>query len=47
MLKEASKAHLQEVYDFVVARKTVMPRTSYRYTIEKMPEEMRAEAMRK
>lgn len=47
MLKEASKAHQQEVFEFVTSRKSVMPRTAYRYAIEKMPEAMRAEAMRK
>lgn len=47
MLKEASKAHLKEVYDFVIARRKVMPRTAFRYAIEKMPEGMRTEAMKK
>lgn len=47
MLKEASKAHLQEVYNFVVARKATMPRTALRYAIEKMPTEMRKKAMEK
>lgn len=45
MLKEASKAHRQEVFDFVVERKGIMPRTALRYAIEKMPEEMRKVAM--
>jgi len=47
MLKEASKAHRQEVFKFVVDRKAVMPRTALRYAIEKMPEGMRREAMRR
>jgi 3-methyladenine DNA glycosylase AlkD len=47
MLKEASRKHQQEVLDFVVARKDRMPRTALRYAIEKMPPEMRAEAMKK
>jgi len=47
MLKEASKAHMQEVFDFVIQRRQTMPRTALRYAIEKMPEEMRREAMRK
>lgn len=47
MLKEASKPHLSEVYDFVLRNKLSMPRTSLRYAIEKMPAEMKAEAMRK
>jgi 3-methyladenine DNA glycosylase AlkD len=47
MLKCASKLHLQEVYDFVVERKGVMPRTAYRYAIENMPDDMKKEAMKK
>jgi 3-methyladenine DNA glycosylase AlkD len=47
MLKEASKMHQNEVYDYVVARKAVMPRTAYRYAIEKMPVHLREEAMKK
>jgi len=47
MLKEASKAHQAEVYDFVIGNKLNMPRTALRYAIEKLPPELRAEAMRK
>lgn len=47
MLKVASQAHLKEVFDYVMSKKTVMPRTSLRYAIEKMPENMKAEAMKK
>ncbi len=47
MLKAASEAHLQEVFNYVISKKTVMPRTAFRYALEKMPAEMRAEAMRK
>lgn len=47
MLKAASEAHLNDVYKFVTDRKSVMPRTAYRYAIEKMPPAMRAEAMKK
>lgn len=47
MLKVASQARLDEVFDFVMKRKQVMPRTSLRYAIEKMPEKMKAEAMKK
>lgn len=46
-LKAASEAHLPEVFKFVIARRTTMPRTAYRYAIEKMPAELRAEAMGK
>jgi 3-methyladenine DNA glycosylase AlkD len=47
MLKEASKQHQQEVFDYVVANRKVMPRTALRYAIEKMPKEMRVKAMEK
>lgn len=47
LLKAASEAHCDEVFRFVVARKKTMPRTAYRYAIEKMPPAKRQEAMRK
>ena len=45
MLKEASKKHQEEVFDYVMKRKAKMPRTALRYAIEKMPVEMRRRAM--
>lgn len=47
LLKEASREHQAEVFDYVLRNKAVMPRTSLRYAIEKMPQEMRKEAMKK
>ncbi|NDV64893.1 DNA alkylation repair protein [Bacteroides sp. 224] len=47
MLKAASEAYRQEVFDYVVSKKTVMPRTALRYAIEKMPADLRTEAMKK
>jgi len=47
MLKEASKPHQKEVFDFVMKHKSVMPRTALRYAIEKMPPLLREEAMKK
>ena len=35
----------QEVFDYVMRNKSQMPRTSLRYAIEKMREEMRKKAM--
>jgi 3-methyladenine DNA glycosylase AlkD len=45
MLKEASKKHQAEVFDYVMRWKEKMPRTALRYAIEKMPVEMRRLAM--
>ena len=47
MLKAASEAHQKEVFDFVMKNKATMPRTALRYAIEKMPKEMKSEAMKK
>lgn len=47
MLKEASKAHQQKVFKYVMAHKKVMPRTALRYAIEKMPASLRQKAMAK
>jgi len=47
MLKAASESHQNEVFEFVMKNKSIMPRTSLRYAIEKMPEEMRKLAMDK
>jgi 3-methyladenine DNA glycosylase AlkD len=47
MLKSASQAYPGKVFEFVLSNKTVMPRTALRYAIEKMPKDMRSEAMKK
>jgi 3-methyladenine DNA glycosylase AlkD len=47
MLKAASQAHQAEVFDYVMRHKAVMPRTALRYAIEKMPPELKAQAMAK
>lgn len=47
MLKAASQAYQKEVFDYVISKKAIMPRTSLRYAIEKMPKELKAEAMAK
>lgn len=47
MLKAASEANQQEIFNYVMKNKSVMPRTALRYAIEKMPEELKTEAMKK
>lgn len=47
MLKVASQAHQKEVFDYVMNKKSTMPRTSLRYAIEKMPPDLKKKAMAK
>lgn len=47
MLKEASRNHQSEIFDYVMKNKKAMPRTSLRYAIEKMPADLKAQAMAK
>jgi 3-methyladenine DNA glycosylase AlkD len=47
MLKAASEAHQKEVYKFVTGNSNLMPRTAFRYALEKMPADLRAKAMKK
>jgi 3-methyladenine DNA glycosylase AlkD len=47
LLKSASAAREQEVFDYVMKNKRVMPRTALRYAIEKMPLERKKSAMKK
>lgn len=47
LLKEESRKHQKEVLDYVVKNRKTIPRTALRYAIELMPEECRAEAMKK
>jgi 3-methyladenine DNA glycosylase AlkD len=47
MLKSASQSHQKEVFDYVISKKATMPRTSLRYAIEKMPDELKVLAMAK
>lgn len=47
MLKAASQAHQQEVFEYVIAHKATMPRTALRYAIEKMPTDLKQQAMQK
>ena len=53
MLKAASETYRKSdtyqkaVFDYVISKKAVMPRTALRYAIEKMPQELKIEAMKK
>ncbi len=47
LLKAASQAHQQAVFEYVMTKKSDMPRTALRYAIEKMPEALKEEAMKK
>ncbi len=47
LLKEESRVHQKEVFDYVVKNRKVMPRMALRYAIELMPKDLKAEAMKK
>ncbi len=47
LLKEESRKHQKDVYDYILRNKSKMPRTALRYAIELMPKELKAEAMKK
>lgn len=45
LLKEVSRFHPDEVFEFVMDRRRAMPRTAFRYAIEKLSPDLRCEAM--
>jgi 3-methyladenine DNA glycosylase AlkD len=47
MLKVASQAHQPEIFQYVMKNKSNMPRTALRYAIEKMPIDLKKQAMQK
>jgi 3-methyladenine DNA glycosylase AlkD len=47
MLKEASRNFQMEIFLYVLEHRKEMPRTALRYAIEKMPDELKSEAMKK
>ena len=47
MLKATSQTNQNAVFDYVINNKNIMPRTALRYAIEKMPANLKAEAMKK
>jgi 3-methyladenine DNA glycosylase AlkD len=46
LLKEASRLHQQEIFEYVVKNRKRMPRTALRYAVELMPKTLKYEAMR-
>jgi 3-methyladenine DNA glycosylase AlkD len=47
MLKDASIKHQEEIFNYVMKNKKVMPRTALRYAIERMPDDLKHRAMEK
>jgi 3-methyladenine DNA glycosylase AlkD len=47
MLKVASQKNQQEIFNYVIKNKSIMPRTALRYAIEKMPNNLKIIAMEK
>ncbi len=47
LLKDESITKQKEVFDYVMKNKKKMPRTALRYAIERMPKELKVEAMKK
>jgi 3-methyladenine DNA glycosylase AlkD len=47
MLKSLAEAYEDEVFQYVLQKRSVMPRTALRYAIEKMPATKRKEAMKR
>lgn len=47
MLKAAGEAYPEEVFRYLMAKRDGMPRTAFRYALEKLPKGMRDEAMGK
>jgi len=45
MLKVACQEHQQEVFEYIMRNKSNIPRTALRYAIEKMPAELKKQAM--
>ena len=44
---KTKKEHLDAVFNFIMKNKATMPRAALRYAIEKMPTDLKAEAMKK
>jgi 3-methyladenine DNA glycosylase AlkD len=47
LLKDSAILHRDEIFDYVMKNKKVMPRTALRYAIERMPTDLKSQAMAK
>jgi len=47
LLKEASRIHQKQVFEYLMKNKKDMPRTALRYAIEKLPKDLRDKAMKR
>lgn len=47
LLKEASRKHQKDVFDYIMKNRKTMPRTALRYAIELMPTELKGPAMKR
>ncbi len=47
MLKSTCNNYEEDVYQYVLSKREIMPRTALRYAIEKMPKEKKLEAMKR
>jgi 3-methyladenine DNA glycosylase AlkD len=47
LLKDAAIQHIDEIFEYVMKNKKAMPRTALRYAIERLPADMKHEAMAK
>lgn len=47
MLKESSNVNQKEIFEFIMNHKSIMPRTALRYAVEKMPANLKKQAMLK
>ncbi len=47
LLKETSKTHQNQVFEYIMKNKKDMPRTALRYAIEKLPKDLRDKAMKR
>lgn len=45
LLKVSGEAHQKEVFNYLMEKRDVMPRTAFRYALEKMPKELKDIAM--